>query len=132
MSLRWRCPQRTFWLALLFATFGLGLVVSAQEGGPDTNLPKRPVPEAQRAHEHPGLGGQLAKESNEVDSNEHLKKSPSVEWIAKHTGLSLEGAYWLAVILNFAVIFGVIFWAARKYLPNMFRERTTAIQKSME
>ena len=125
-----RAPAR--WLALILLVLGLGVVAFAQEGGPDQNLPKAPAPEGQASPEHPGLGGQLAKETNEVDSNEHLKKSPSVEWLARHTGLSVEGAYWLSVVLNFAVIFGAIFWAARKYLPTIFRDRTAGIQKAME
>jgi F-type H+-transporting ATPase subunit b len=123
---------RVSWLALIFLVVGLGLVAFGQEGGPNQNLPKSPTPEAQPAPEHPGLGGQLVKETKEVDSREHLEKSPSVEWIAKHTGLSVEGAFRLSMVLNFAVIFGAIFWAARKYLPGMFRDRTAGIQKAME
>lgn len=124
--------MRAVSLALLFAVLGLGALVFAQEGGPDTDAPKRPTPETQQAPEHPGLGGQLARETNEVDSNEHLKKSASVEWIARHTGLSVEGAYWLSVVANFAVIFGAFFWAARKYLPGWFRNQTASIQKAIE
>lgn len=127
-----RSCLRASWIALILLVLGLGLVTFAQEGGSDQNLPKSPAPEAQHSPEHPGLGGQLAKETNEADSSEHLKKSPSVEWIAHHTGLSVEGAYWLSVVLNFVVIFGAIFWAARKYLPGMFRDRTAGIQKAME
>lgn len=127
-----RRPMRTCWIALLFFVFCLSTLALAQEGGPDNDAPKRPTPDAQQRPEHPGLAGQLAKETNEVDSNEHLKKSTSVEWIARHTGLSVEGAYWLSVVLNFAVIFVAFFWAARKFLPGWFRDRTTSIQKSIE
>ena len=123
---------RASWVALTLLVFILGLVAFGQEGGPEQNLPKSPTSEAQPSPEHPGLGGQLAKETKEVDSKEHLIKSPSVEWIAHHTGLSVEGAYWLSVVLNFVVIFGAIFWAARKYLPGMFRDRTAGIQRAME
>jgi F-type H+-transporting ATPase subunit b len=126
---------RTRWMVFGIAVMNCVLLsfctsTFAQEGGPNTNIPKAPA--AQQTPEHPGLGGQLAKETNEVNSNERLKKSVSVEWIAHHTGLSVEGAYWLSVILNFAVIFGAIFWAARKFLPGWFRDRTASIQKAME
>lgn len=127
-------------IILLACVLGLGvfgLTAFAQERD-SQNDSSRPTPSGsqnaqseQRPH-HPTLAGELARETKEVDSSERLKKSPSVEWIAKHTGLSVEGAYWLAVLLNFAVIFGAIFWAARKYLPSWFRDRTAAIQKSME
>jgi F-type H+-transporting ATPase subunit b len=38
----------------------------------------------------------------------------------------------LSVLLNFAVIAGILFWAARKYLPGAFSARTAAIQKAMQ
>jgi F-type H+-transporting ATPase subunit b len=36
------------------------------------------------------------------------------------------------LLLNFAIIAGVIFWASRKYLPGMFSARTAAIQRAMQ
>ena len=83
-----------------------------------------------------GFGEQLAKETREAagegDDTAQFKQSPSVVWLSKLTGGNLQHAYWLAVLLNFAVIAGVMFWAGRKYLPGMFRNRTLAIQKAME
>jgi F-type H+-transporting ATPase subunit b len=55
-----------------------------------------------------------------------------VQLIARLTGLSLQQSYWLSVVLNFAVIAGVIVWAGRKFLPGIFRDRTAAIQKAMQ
>jgi F-type H+-transporting ATPase subunit b len=78
---------------------------------------------------------QLAKESHEVagdDEQEQFKHSSSVRWVAKYTGLSLEHAYWLCVLLNFAVIAGVILYFSKKNLPGVFRDRTALIQKSMQ
>lgn len=84
-----------------------------------------------------GPGRTLAHESREAageeqDETEAFKKSPSVEFVARLTGLSLQRSYWLCVFLNFAVIAGVILWAARKYAPGIFRDRTAAIQKAMQ
>jgi F-type H+-transporting ATPase subunit b len=82
------------------------------------------------------LSQQLAKESREAagegDDQSQFKHSGAVRWIAKATGLDLDNAYWLCVVLNFAVIAGVIFWAAKKNLPGAFRNRTAFIQKAME
>jgi F-type H+-transporting ATPase subunit b len=78
---------------------------------------------------------QLAKESREAagdDEQEQFKHSASVQWVAKHTGLSLEHAYWLCVLLNFAVIAGAILYFSKKNLPGLFRDRTALIQKSMQ
>jgi F-type H+-transporting ATPase subunit b len=55
-----------------------------------------------------------------------------VKLLSRITGLSLEGAYWLAVLLNFAIVAGLIAWAAQKNLPAVFRRRTASIQKSLE
>jgi F-type H+-transporting ATPase subunit b len=85
---------------------------------------------------HQSLSQQLAKESREAagegDDQSQFKHSGPVRWIAKTTGLELDNAYWLCVVLNFAVIAGVIFWAAKKNLPGAFRNRTAFIQKAME
>ena len=84
-----------------------------------------------------GPGQQLVHESKEAagtekDEMEEFKHSASVKAIARLTGLSLQQAYWLSVVLNFAVIAAVIIWAGRKYLPGIFRDRSAAIQKAMQ
>jgi F-type H+-transporting ATPase subunit b len=84
-----------------------------------------------------GPGRQLAHESKEAagvekDEMAEFKESASVRLISRLTGLNLQRSYWLSVITNFVVIAAVIIWAARKYLPGMFRDRTAAIQKAMQ
>jgi F-type H+-transporting ATPase subunit b len=66
------------------------------------------------------------------EDTEQFKHSGSVRLLSRITGLSLEGAYWLAVLINFAIVAGVIVWASRKNLPAMFRNRSASIQKSIE
>ena len=81
------------------------------------------------------LGQQLVQETREAageDDAEQFKHSPSVVWVAKVTGMDLEHAYILCVILNFVVIAIAIFWITKKYLPGLFRNRTASIQKAME
>jgi F-type H+-transporting ATPase subunit b len=68
----------------------------------------------------------------EESDEEQFKHSASVQLVARITGLSLEKAYWLSVLLNFAVIAVVIIWVMKKNLPGVFRDRTTSIQKAME
>ena len=78
---------------------------------------------------------ELAKESREAageDEQAQFKQSASVQWVAKVTGLSLDRAYWLCVLLNFALIAGTIFYFSRKNLPSLFRNRTATIQKAMQ
>jgi F-type H+-transporting ATPase subunit b len=102
---------------------------------------KKPAaPEQQEVKQAPpqqGFGQQLVHESREVAGEEkdeagEFKQSASVSLIAKWTGMSLRHAYWVSVLLNFALIAGVIIWASRKYLPGIFSARTAAIQKAMQ
>ena len=81
------------------------------------------------------LSQQLVKESREAageDDQAQFKHSPSVRWVAKLTGLDLEHAYWVCVLLNFIVIAGAILWFSKKNLPAAFRNRTASIQRAME
>ena len=72
------------------------------------------------------------KQAADEDDTAQFRHSSSVKMIAKITGLSLDQAYWLAIILNFAIIAGLIAWFSKKNLPGMFRNRTALIQKSLE
>ena len=81
------------------------------------------------------LNSELAKQSREAageDDQEQFRHSGSVQFLARITGLSLEHAYWLSVLLNFAIVAGVIVWISKKNLPALFRDRTASIQKAMQ
>jgi F-type H+-transporting ATPase subunit b len=100
---------------------------SAEPGG----LPEQSA----QASEQRSVAQEVAHESREAageDEHEKFKHSASVRLIARLTNLSLDHAYWLSVILNFAVIAIGIGWVAKKKLPGVFRDRTIAIQKAME
>jgi F-type H+-transporting ATPase subunit b len=92
---------------------------------------EKPEKKDERLH----LGRHLAEESRQAageDETAKFKQSPSVQLVARLTGLSLQHAYWLSVVLNFAVIAGVLVWAGWKYLPGFFRLRTEQIQSAIE
>jgi F-type H+-transporting ATPase subunit b len=122
----------------LFALLGMSFVgavalLRAQEQS--AQPPKQQ--QSNDASKQPGFARQLTHETREAageekDDKAQFKESPSVRFIARHTGLSTGNAYFLCVLLNFATIAGVIFWAARKYLPTAFSARTAAIQKAMQ
>jgi F-type H+-transporting ATPase subunit b len=117
-------------LAFLILSFaGTTGSLSAQE------QPETPTGDSARKHE--GAGEKLARETREAageekDETAEFKQSGSVRLVARLTGMSLDHAYWLSVLLNFVVIAALIFWGGRKYLPGMFRDRTSAIQKAMQ
>src|SRR5277367_1023972 len=81
------------------------------------------------------LSQQLVNESRKAageGDEAQFKRSPSVQFVSNLTGLDLEHAYWVCVLLNFAVIAAVIVWLSKRNLPGVFRNRTIAIQKAME
>jgi F-type H+-transporting ATPase subunit b len=119
-------------LAISFA--GSARSLYAQE---QTAAPQQEQPEDSSAKKPKSLPQQMVHETREAageekDDKAQFRESPSVKFIARHTGLSLGTAYLLSVLLNFAVIAGIIFWAGRKYLPAAFRDRTAGIQKAMQ
>jgi F-type H+-transporting ATPase subunit b len=138
--------KKTFgiWLLALFVLGFTGAIASlrAQDQAAEPQKQESSTPEKRErpdGRHNQSFGRQLARETREAageeeekDDTAEFKQSPSVRLIAKWTGLSLEHAYWLAVIANFFVIGVVIFWAARKYLPPAFSARTAAIQKAMQ
>jgi F-type H+-transporting ATPase subunit b len=122
---------RTGLLTLLMITCAGWVNARAQE------QPASPEQTNNSASEPRGPGAQLAHESNEAageekDETEQFKHSPSVRFIERHTGLSLQQSYWASVLLNFVVIAGVVLWLGRKNLPGMFRDRSASIQRAMQ
>lgn len=118
LSLRWMA------LAILgMAIFATSLRVLSQDAAGERNQTS-----AQKA---PASSGSSEKESGE-DETAQFKHSASVRLLSKITGLSPDGAYWLAVVVNFAIVAGLIAWAAKKNLPSAFRNRTATIQRSLE
>jgi len=117
---------KKFTILALASIFLLSLFTFAQ-----TSSEEPPNPSQQNAPANAS-----STPSPEPNSGEHetaqFKHSASVQLLSRITGLSLDAAYWLAVVVNFAIVVGIIAWASKKNLPAMFRNRTASIQKSLE
>ena len=111
----------------LISLFLLGMLFSVKPGLHSQTSSERGDPSVQSAP-----ASESPKETQAEDETAQFKHSASVRLLAKVTGLSLEHAYWLAVILNFAIVAGLIFWFSKKSLPGMFRNRTASIQESLK
>jgi F-type H+-transporting ATPase subunit b len=124
-------------LAIVALVLLLGAAVAqhtpAAESAPQKSEQPQHPKQAEPA-EQGSLRGELAEASREAagEENAQFKHSPSVQFVARITGLSLQSAYWLAIAINFAVIAGAIVWFMRSSLPGMFRARTQSIRKTME
>jgi F-type H+-transporting ATPase subunit b len=98
---------------------------SAKPASSATTIPSaQEEPKSEKAE-----GREKVKEGEEADA---IRNAPAVKWIARHTGLTNNGAYWLCIGLNFAVIFFAVAGLMRKILPGYFKGRTTTIQKGIE
>ncbi len=116
---------------------------SAGQSAQPATSEQQPAGEATAHPENPNaaVGQELAKESNaakegpeakeEQGENEGLKHSTAVKWMAKTFGISIDAAYWIAMGINFAIIFLAIAWAMTKNLPGVFRARNEAIQRGL-
>jgi len=128
-----RTRQR-LWLE---AALALALIILMSPAGilraQESAKPTRPAPtqgQAEPAQPSPRHEGeQQLEQDGEADAIRH---SPSVKWIARHTGLTDNQAYWLCFVLNFAVVFFALARLMRKRLPGYFSGRTAAIQKGIE
>lgn len=120
---------QTFALALLIVS-GTSLLVRGQQPtpAPAKNQSEDNVAPPGRELAH----GSKEAAGEEKDEMAEFKQSPSVNWIAHKLHISLQSAYWLSILLNFVAIGAAIFWAGRKFLPGIFRDRTAAIQKAMQ
>jgi F-type H+-transporting ATPase subunit b len=124
-------------LALLLAT---ALLLSASAAAQSSQPQPANSSESQiSAAPAPGNADQAKSgESKEANGDEttEFKHSFMVQWLGKKIGLSVDHAYWLAVVLNFVIVLILLpqipKWLLGTSFPAMFRSRTATIQKSLE
>jgi len=102
--------------------------------GSHSTPPNRTEDAAAHAAEQPGVGNQLAEASKEAagEENEQFKLSPMVRSLARLTGMSPTTAYWVFILLNFAVVGLVVVMLMRSKLPLWFRSRNESIRSQIE
>ena len=84
--------------------------------------------------EESGPGAELAEASREAageDETAEFKHSATVRWLAGITGLTPFAAYWVFVVLNFAIIVVLLVLIMKSKLPAAFRARTESIQEGI-
>jgi F-type H+-transporting ATPase subunit b len=128
-----RVKQR-FWgqavlvLAIFIAIAPAGALRAQDSAKPAGSGPAASTAQVEQKSEK-SEGQEKVKEGGEADA---IRNAPAVKFIARHTGLTNNQAYWLCIILNFAVIFFAIGSLLRKMLPGYFNGRTATIQKGIE
>ncbi len=140
---------RRFGFALLLVCL-MAVVISAQEGSqkPATDqaqpAEQKTQPESGKPPAHPNheIQRDLSNASHEAvmseegeagghDENAKFKYSSMVTKLGTLLGIGPHGMYWVSIFANFAFL-GLFFWMLlRTKLPQMFRDRTSAIQKAL-
>jgi F-type H+-transporting ATPase subunit b len=118
----------------------LALLLTSCAYGQSSETAPKPgnSPQQNQVSNHPtDFGSQLAQESREAageeqGENDELKKSPAVQFVSRVTGMSIQHAYWLCMVLNFIIIAAAVLWLSRLHLPGVFRSRTQSIQSAMK
>jgi F-type H+-transporting ATPase subunit b len=120
--------------ALLFGTpslMGVGF-----ENSPSATNGNHPVMQASSSPaampQDAGVGDRSVPAKEPEDEEAAFKYSTAVKGIGKITGLSPVNAYWLCVVINFAMVAGLIFVAMKSNVPAMLRGRTQEIKKGIE
>lgn len=124
--------------ALLLLTLISGAVLFSQERQQPPE-PSHPAQTHEATNPNEVADQALAHASNEAgeghgEQNEHdkFKYSPVVRKLAQLLHIDFKIAYWFFLILNFAIVFGSIFWISKSRVPAAFRARTASIQKGLE
>lgn len=126
MSSRFARKSSILVLSLCLATSGSAFARSANsEKTPEKIATQDARRQASQASEAQGKEKEGALE-------EGFRHSASVKLIAKLTGLDEVKAYWLSVIINFLILFLILWIPLKKLLPKFFKGRTEAIQKRLE
>ena len=128
--------RKSLYFAVLLATAIVTSWASGQSSASATGE-ANPPQQTQVSDHAADFGRQLAQESREAageekGENDELKKSPAVQLVSRATGMSLQHAYWLCMVLNFVIIAAAVVWLSRMHLPGVFRSRTQSIQSAMK
>lgn len=138
-----RCSFPRWFLAVVLVALFVGAAWRQQHSSPPAQAeqqqksePKKPAhsEEDAAASQAEGPAAELAEESREAageDETAEFKHSATVRWLARITGLTPFAAYWVFVVLNFAIIAALLVLIMKSKLPAAFRARTESIQEGI-
>src|SRR6478672_1941557 len=111
----WACAVIT---VLAIALTPIGNLRAQENPNPaSTSAPHGQAKPAQPSPRHEGE--QQLEQGGEADA---IRNAPAVKWIAKHTGLTKNQAYWVCIGLNFAIIFLAIAGLCARCCPAISRD----------
>ena len=133
-------PQ--FALVVLLACVSCGILAAQEHSQPaQPNPPSSASQQTQPVNPDSAASQELTRESDQAvhaaegethEENAEFKYSAMVARLGRMIGISPSGMYWVSLALHF-VFLAVFFWLLlRTRLPQMFRDRTAAIQKALK
>ena len=127
-------------LLLVFAVIGVGVVARQQQ--PQSAPPTQSQPPAQQAqpvNPNTAASGELATESEKAvhaaeghEEYSEFKYSNMVARFGRAIGIDAHAMYWVSLVINFAILAGFFWMLLKSRLPQMFRDRSNAIQKALK
>jgi len=134
-----RLRESRFALLFFLVCMSVGIVTAQQ---PQPAPPAQSQPSAQQAqppNPDTAVSQELSAESEKAvhaaeghEEYSEFKYSDVVARLGRAIGIDAHGMYWVSLLINFAIL-AVFFWMLLKSkLPQMFRERSSAIQKALK
>lgn len=128
-------------LSFLFVVLAFGVLAAQQPAGSSSSSSSASQKQAPSAQQPPSqnpdtvtgeeLTGAAEGEVGEHEENTQFKYSKSVVWIGHLVGLSPRASYLVFWFLNFVLVILFFVMLFRSSVPQMFRDRTQAIQKGI-
>ncbi len=126
----------------LFVVFGFAVLAAQQPSAPSPSPSSSAnQQQATSAEQQPSnnpdtvtgeeLTGAASGEAGEKEENAQFKYSKSVIWMGHLLGLGPHAAYLVYWFLNFVLVLLFFVLLFRSSIPQMFRDRTQAIQKGI-
>ncbi|HYX53453.1 MAG TPA: ATP synthase F0 subunit B [Candidatus Limnocylindrales bacterium] len=113
---------------VLFFTLLLSLILSGSVIGLAQEAPREHRPQAGATQPESPAN----EKPNSAGEGDEVKNAPSIQALARKTGMSTERAYWVSVLVNFGLVVVIIVILMRKNLPGMFKARNESIYSRME
>ena len=133
--MNWRRFSR-FLLAMALAAVLSGAACGQQQSPPHKHKPEQQQ-SAQAAQDSAAEQGaeqgldEASREAAGEDASAEFKHSATVRWLARVTGLTPFAAYWVCVVINFAIVFVLIVLLMKSKLPAVFRARSESIREGI-
>jgi F-type H+-transporting ATPase subunit b len=126
-----RVPARRYLVAVIVLSL---LTMAAVTARAQQNSSEKSAVGNERtaAAQHAATEAQKPEAEKSEDEDAQFKHSASVQWIARHLKVSTDTAYWISVLVNFAIVAVLVGLFLKKKLPVWAQQRTAAIQKGME